>query len=42
VRSTHSRKPPRWVPRPAPAKPDCSIPYVVDAHGIRVPRRECM
>jgi eukaryotic-like serine/threonine-protein kinase len=29
-------------PRPASAKPDCTIPYVVDRNGIRVPRRECM
>jgi hypothetical protein len=24
------------------AKPDCAIPYVIDAKGIRVPRPECL
>jgi serine/threonine-protein kinase len=37
----HLRKPPRTLPR-RPGKPDCSIPYVVDRNGIRVPRPECM
>jgi serine/threonine-protein kinase len=38
---THSRKGVRlWPGRTK--KPDCTIPYVVDKNGIRVPRRECM
>jgi serine/threonine-protein kinase len=40
-RATHSRKGVRlWPGRTN--KPDCTIPYVVDRNGIRVPRRECM
>jgi len=43
VRATHWRRPPHSLPaRPAPTKPDCTIPYVVDRNGIRVPRAECM
>ena len=40
ARAAHSRKAPR-TPPPRP-KPDCTIPYVVDRNGIRVPRHECM
>jgi serine/threonine-protein kinase len=38
-----SRKP--FAPHHAkgrPGKPDCTIPYVIDAKGIRVPRPECL
>lgn len=29
------------APRPKPPKPACDPPYTVDAHGVRVPKREC-
>jgi serine/threonine protein kinase len=43
VRATHWRRAPRSLPaHSGPQKPDCTIPYVVDRNGIRVPRPECM
>jgi serine/threonine-protein kinase len=32
----------RRPPSPAAATPDCSIPYTIDAAGIRHPRTECL
>lgn len=29
------------APRPKPSRPACDPPYTVDAHGVRVPKREC-
>jgi serine/threonine protein kinase len=34
------RPPPRAKPRPH--APDCNPPYSIDAHGVRIPRRECL
>ncbi len=43
IHASHVRRSPRPPPaRPSPSKPDCTIPYVVDRNGIRVPRPECM
>lgn len=28
--------------KPRPRAPDCNPPYSIDAHGVRIPRRECL
>jgi len=37
----HGARPKPRGPHPA-ATPNCSLPYTIDARGIRIPRRECL